>query len=216
MDVYMPKEVEALSIFYGERLTKLQKYGSVTGHLEALSKRMHEGAQTKQSCILKEISNYHPQFLGKSTKELEEINFSLNDCKITIANEYGFALWTDVESLHATAYDLEFEKAVNALLCGEIDLLTALVSNRPALVRQRSQYGHGATLLHYTASNGVEMWRQKVPKNLQEIICFLLESGTEKAATMKVYGGDFDTKTLLASSVHPAEVGLLEELLILF
>ena len=64
----------------------------------------------------------------------------------------------------------------------------------------------------YCGNNGVEFWRQQVPLNLKTIILFLLENGANKNATMSVYGGEFDTLSLLTTSAHPINAGILDEL----
>ena len=76
----------------------------------------------------------------------------------------------------------------------------------------RSQYGHRASLLNYAGSNGVEFWRQQVPLNLAEIVIYLLEAGADKNATMKVYGGEFNTFELLTTSIHPLRARIMEEM----
>ena len=48
-------------------------------HLFAIAKRMYEGCELNNPTILKEISNYHPQHLGKTNSELSQINFTLKE-----------------------------------------------------------------------------------------------------------------------------------------
>jgi len=62
----------------------------------------------------------------------------------------------------------------------------------------------------------VAFWRQQVPLNLVAITEFLLEAGADRRATMKVYGGAFDTYSLLVTSVHPLAAGILEEMKVVF
>ena len=88
------------------------------------------------------------------------------------------------------------------MLSGDLDSLRRLISEDASLITQRSCYGHRATLLHYCGNNGVEFWRQQVPLNLKDIIHFLIENGADKNATMSVYGGEFDTLSLLTTSAH--------------
>ncbi|WP_378176901.1 hypothetical protein [Aquimarina sp. SS2-1] len=37
--------------------------------------------------------------------------------------------------------------------------------------------------MNYTASNGVEIWRQKTPINLPEMTYFLIDKGADRYAT---------------------------------
>jgi len=91
------------------------------------------------------------------------------------------------------------------------------LSENPGLVRERSRQEHGATLLHYSAANGIEEARQKTPKNAVEIARILLEAGAEVDALAEMYGGHCTTMSMLVSSAHPAKAGvqvaLLETLL---
>jgi hypothetical protein len=105
-------------------------------------------------------------------------------------------------------YNTPFEKAVNCIIDGATTDLKYWLSAQPQLTHQTSQYGHQATLLHYTASNGVEIWRQSSPPNLGEITTVLLRNGAKKDATMKIYGGRFTALELFTTSAHPYEAGV--------
>ncbi len=212
MKIYRPPIVQELEAHYGELLFRIDQFPSIKAHLSALAHRMWEGLQAHQTSIFKEINNYHAALLGKSKEELIALKLSFEDCKTAIANEYGFDNWIEVEGLGELAYHFSFEQAVNHLLAGNLEALKKQIEQEPALVNCRSQYGHGATLLHYTASNGVEFWRQKVPLNLPAIVAYLIEAGADKRAQMKVYGGTFEPLPLLLSSAHPQEAGIVDEL----
>ena len=198
--------------FYGELLRAIDRFPTVQEHLRALSERMWSGLQQGLPAILAEISNYHPDHLGKSTKEILALNLQPGDCRRTIAAEYGFAGWEELEVLPAIRYDTEFETAVNNLLDGNLGDLKQQIYDQPDLISRRSAYGHQATLLHYTGSNGVEFWRQRVPANLLAATRFLIESGADRSATMKVYGGAHTAHALAATSAHPFAAGIGTEL----
>ncbi len=61
----------------------------------------------------------------------------------------------------------QFEAAVEAVISGDVETLTARLREDPSLVVQRSGAKHKATLLHYLAANGVEPERQK--RNARQI-----------------------------------------------
>ena len=209
--VYKQEVVQELETFYGELLTEITGYGAIKEHLSALAIRMWEGVQDKNEAIFKEISNYHWSHLGKSTAALAEAQLTEEDCKKAIANEYGFRRWTEVQHVDIP-YNIAFERTVNAMLEGDFETLKKIISAKKELVNTKSLYGHNATLMHYAASNGVELWRQKVPVNLPEIVRYLIQQGANKKAKMKVYGGEFTAEELLPSSAHPREAGLVDEL----
>lgn len=209
--MYKPKVLLDIEKFYGDLLTKIDHYRHVKDHLGDLSLRMWEGVQSKNEAILIEISNYHWQHLGKSATVLREAKLSEADCKQAIANEFGFRRWTEVEHM-TSPYNLAFEQTINAMLEGDLAEVKKRISANASLVNCKSPYGHKATLLHYAASNGVELWRQKVPLNLPEIVGYLIAQGANKRAKMKVYGGEYMAGELLLSSAHPENAGISKKL----
>ena len=214
MKVYVPEIVVELRNFYGNYLYDINSYSSIQEHLGAIAQRMYEGIKQNLPFIKTEISNYHKDFLGK--KELIDPNlFSLIDCQQTIANEYGYQNWEEVNQYSKINYNNIFENAVNLMLEGNLIALKNLIEENPNLLTLKSKYGHEATLLNYAASNGVEFWRQQVPMNLPEIVSYLIEVGVDKSATMKVYGGNYNTYELLITSIHPLKAGILEEMKVL-
>jgi ankyrin repeat protein len=108
-----------------------------------------------------------------------------------------------------------FESAVEAVIHGDAAKLKQLLEEDAGLVRARSTRvgphqpeSHRATLLHYTAANGVEGHRQKSPKNAPEIARMLLEAGADPDALAGMYGGQCTTMNMLVSSTPPAEAGV--------
>ena len=201
-----------LASFYGNLLYQTDQYPLIKIHLTKIADRMLQGVQENKDYVLQEINNYHSDYLGTPIEQLKKIKFTIEDCRTTIANEYGFKNWQIVEQLE-DHYDQNFEKAVNFLIDGNFEALKKIIKTNPKLITKKSKYGHRATLLHYTASNGVEMWRQKVPVNLPEMTRFLIKQGADLNAIMHVYGGQFNTLSLLKSSAHPFEAGIGEEMI---
>jgi ankyrin repeat protein len=108
-----------------------------------------------------------------------------------------------------------FERAVEAVVDGDLELLRQLLQEDPDLVRARSTRVtngdppvHGSTLLHYLAANGVEDERQRSPKNAVEIARLLLEAGADPDALSDCYGSRCTTLALLVSSTPPARAGV--------
>ncbi|MDH7444392.1 hypothetical protein [Aquimarina sp. 2201CG14-23] len=201
-----------LTSFYGDLLFQTNQYPLIKLHLSKIADRMLDGIKENRDFIFEEVNNYHSDYLGASIEVLKKLNFTIHDCRATIANEYGFKNWKLVEQLE-DYYDQNFENAVNYLVNGDFTNLKNLIDSDPELVVKRSKYGHKATLLNYAASNGVEMWRQKAPQNLPEMTRFLISKGADPRATMNVYGGMFDTLALLESSAHPFEAGIADEMI---
>jgi ankyrin repeat protein len=113
----------------------------------------------------------------------------------------------------------QFDKAVQAVISGNMRQLQGLLDQHPELVHERSTSPHRATLLHYVAANGVEDELQISPPNAPQIAQLLLGSGAEVDALAQTYGADHlqTTLNLLVSSVHPArakvQVPLIDVLL---
>jgi len=209
--IHLPEAVAQTRDFYGELLHQQASFTTIADHLRALSIRMWEGVQEGNEVVFREIANYHKDHLGRELKVLMKAAWTEGDCQLTIAHEYGFGSWGEVCSLEK-GYDLGFEQTVDALLAGDIDLLCENIGRMPQLAQQRSRYGHGATLLHYAVSNGVELWRQQVPLNLPEMVRYLLNNGADLRAKMNVYGGTYAAPELLLSSLHPRNAGIFAEM----
>lgn len=108
-----------------------------------------------------------------------------------------------------------FERAVEAVIDGEVTVLQRLIEEDPSLVHARSTRVttgnppvHGATLLHYLASNGVEDERQRSPQNAVEVARLLLSAGADPDALADCYGSRCTTMALLVSSTPPAKAGV--------
>ena len=129
-----------------------------------------------------------------------------------MAREYGFAAWSEVDGLADQRPDAPFETAVDALISGDIDALSGLLGVAPELVRDRSAYGHSATLLHYVAANGVETYRQQTPNPVADIAALLIQRGADVNATALMYGGSPTTYALVMTSAHPRAAGAQERL----
>ncbi len=155
------------------------------------------------SCF--QLSSWLPRLVGRSEAETLAESLTAADALLCVAREHGFAHW---EAVPHQALDAAFESAATAVVTGDLDTLRSCLEARSELARQRSAYGHRATLLHYTAANGVETWRQSVPSNAAEIVSALLAAGSDVGATMPVYGGEYDTLALLLTSAHPAAAGV--------
>jgi len=154
-------------------------------------------------------------------KKLAKKMAKAEPCKLTqaqfkIARQYGFESWLKfarhVGEVSRSSSTSRFEAAADSIVLGNIDRLKELLQADPGLIHARSTRQHAATLLHYTAANGVENFRQKTPPNIVEIADFLLNKGAHAEAVAKVYDGS-TTLALAATSGHPEKAGVQEALL---
>lgn len=137
----------------------------------------------------------------------------LSDAHLLLARLHDFVSWPKfakhVEALaRANSPDSEFESAADAVVTGDLEALRTMLRANPTLVHDRSAREHCATLLHYTAANGHEGYRQMTPPNAVEIARALLDAGAKADAIAYMYGGDATTMDMLVSSVHPKLAGV--------
>ncbi|WP_378176899.1 hypothetical protein [Aquimarina sp. SS2-1] len=111
-----------LTSFYGDLLYQTDQYPLIKDHLSKFTERMLIGIKENHDFIFQEINNYHPNYLGRAIDELKALNLTMEDCKTTIASEYGFKSWDVIEQLQ-DRYDHDFEKAVNFLIDGNLEEL---------------------------------------------------------------------------------------------
>jgi ankyrin repeat protein len=135
---------------------------------------------------------------------------SLGEAQVVLARSHGFATWARLmEHLDRRERgDDQLEAAIDAVVAGDEETLRGSLAANPELVRARSDREHGATLLIYTAANGVEGYRQRTPANVVRIAEMLLDAGADVEATADVYGGGCTTLGLAATSGHPRQAGV--------
>lgn len=157
-----------------------------------------------------------PRVLGElqefARRRLAE-KHALADAQFVIARAHGFTSWAKfarhIESVTRSSSAVSnFESAADAIVAGDANTLERLLGEHPGLARARSTREHRATLLHYVSANGVEGYRQKIPRNIVRITGLLLESGADVNAEADVYGGGCTTLLLAATSVHPERAGV--------
>lgn len=208
MSTYIPSSVLQIQQLHAPVIDHPNEFDQVGTQLEGFARLSFEAWQRGEELTLELVSNHHPHHLGKSREELAGEIFTQDDFMLMVAREHGFDAWEEVP---ADIYlSPPFEVGIDLMLMGHGEALKKHLQVFPHLVYQKSYYGHEATLLHYLASNGIEMRRQMVPKNLVEMMEILLEFGADKDARMKVYGGGFTSWELYSTGAHPYSAGIDE------
>ncbi len=163
--------------------------------------------------------HYHPEARGLAERQVLLRAWSRDDAELVVARDARFADWGSLTEYLAALADPEsdaarFEAAADAVVTGDEAALRELLALDSELARARSPRPHRATLLHYSASNGVEDHRQRVPPNAVAIATLLVEAGADLNATADFYGGGPGSTPLvgLVTSCHPDEAGLMEAL----
>jgi hypothetical protein len=210
-DVFISEPVLQVLQLYDGLIDKDAWSLPVAAQLERLGRRLHEGHRARLPGAGVELSNWRPSS-GRSAQEQFDRPLSLEDAFEAVSRAHGFTGWRAAASnLERGAPD--FEAAVELLLAADVSGLEAALDAAPELVRRRSHHGHRATLLHYLAANGVETYRQRVPRNAANIAALLLARGADRLAEADMYGGRRTTRAMLISSSHPAHAGVTADIL---
>lgn len=183
------------------------------------------GWHSRNETAIRLFRNRHPKFLDDKVPWLErdltdaEVRatpIDRDDARLAVARWYDFQDWQRLEEYVASVQQpgpiARFERAVEAVIDGDIPGLKRLLAEDPELVRARSTRVthfdppmHRSTLLHYLAANGVEGYRQRSPKNAADVAKMLLDAGADPNALSWAYGGQCTMLALLVSSTPPAE-----------
>ena len=180
--------------------------------LSQIAQNLKEQHEQGNEAVCVQLSNWHPQLIAKDNATILNHPLTLDESRLTIAREHGFQSWEEAEELGNKEFDIAFENTIDLLLNGEFENLKLAIENDERLLHRKSVYGHECTLLHYAGSNGVETRRQQVPLNLVEMVNYLIEKGADKEAKAKLYGGLQTTLALASTSAHPADAGIMDDL----
>lgn len=212
--VYVCDQVREVERLHRDLLTDAMRGLPIREQLDRQAQRILEAHRAGDRTVVTHITCWHPRLTCRGADEIMNSHFTLDDARQTIAREYGYSDWSEVESRGAEPPDRDFELAVDALLAGDVEALRRLLFSDPSLIRRRSSYGHRATLLHYVGANGVETHRQRVPRNLAQVARLLIEAGADVNATAAMYGGS-TALGLLVTSAHPACAGVAADVALL-
>ena len=190
---------------------------------------LFDGWQRDDESAVRIFRHHHPKFLDTripwleremTDEQVRQTRIDNGDAQLAIARWYNFLDWNRlmdyVEAVRQPgSARWRFERAVEAVVDGEIPTLERMLTQDRCLVRARSSRvtnfdppRHGAMLLHYVASNGVEGYRQRSPKNAAAVAKLLLDAGADPDALCNLYGGECTTMALLVSSTPPANAGV--------
>ena len=210
-DVFASPEVAAVIRLHRDLFTDDFHRLPIMQQLDRQADRILQAHQEGNLVAATHLRSWHPDLVGQPVEAIMAHGLTRQEARETIAREYGFDDWPDVEENGFESPDPAFEAAVDILLAGDVVTLRRRCDRDPMLVKRRSSFGHRCALLHYVASNGIETYRQVVPRNLDEVTRVLIESGADVNATANIYGGGTTTLDLLLSSSHPAEAGVADD-----
>ena len=212
MQVYVApevKEVEALHPYLTDAAFRALPIRAQITQQAGVVHTAHAGGDRRARV---HIMSWWPGARGRTPDEVMASPFALDDARLTMAREYGFADWAEVEQLGETGVVVAFEDALDAMLAGDADRLGQRLHEDPQLATARSVFGHRATLLHYLGANGVESHRQRTPLNAAALAELLIEHGADVHAEADMYGGGQTPFALASTSAHPYEAGIATDL----
>lgn len=209
MEVYIPDVVSDIRNYHDDIIRNIWKYNTVRVFLSDYAKSLADAHRSQAIGFANEVNNYYKPLIGKPTEEIWNKSFTELEYFDISATVHGFTDFSVVDE--NTVFNENFERGVEAILHGDLAQLKKLIDEDKSIISQVSSFGHHATLLHYCSSNGVELWRQMVPHNLDLIVSLLLEKGADPRAKMKVYGGEFTFEELFLTSAHPPAAGVVEK-----
>ena len=80
--------------------------------IEAHSKVLYAEYEAKSPVAKCQVSNWHPDLVGKSAEEIFAAPFSIDEARRTLSREFGFTDWADAQARSA-AFDQEFERCID-------------------------------------------------------------------------------------------------------
>ena len=212
MGVYVSAQVAAVCDLYQGLVGQGAAQRTGADQLHLLAERLADGHRRRRRGAFVEIGNWHPELTGRPENEIWSTRLGDRDYLDTVARGHGYPDWEAVSAAQPTRPTPPFERCVDDVLAGDVEAVTGSLRAHPDLVTMRSHWGHRATLLHYLAANGVEIYRQRVPARAPDLARLLLEHGADVAAKANMYGGERATLGMLLSSSHPAHAGVTAEL----
>ena len=210
-DFYIDKQIQAIRLLHRDILSREFSGLSIFELLNTQSHTLLQAHKDGKAECLFHLACWSPDHIGSPAEEILGNPITIEQARTSMAREYGYSNWSDVEMKGNVLLDSDFESAVEHVVHGQLAELKVLLSSRPELARQQSQFGHKATLLHYIGANGVETQRQVTPYNAVEIAQCLIDAGADVNAIANMYGGA-TVIGLVESSAHPANAGVTESL----
>ena len=200
MRVFVAPDVRAVRDLYGDLLGEEALQRSSEAQLRLLADRLADGHRDHRRGAFVELHNWHPSLGAEREQGIWSACLGERDLLDTVARGHGYASW---DAVGPTRPAPPFEAALDAVLRGDLVAVDASLRADATIVRQRSHWGHGATLLHYLAANGVEIDRAVVPANAPDIARLLIDSGADVTSEARMYGGGATTLALLRTSSPP-------------
>ncbi|MFW6198343.1 MAG: hypothetical protein ACOC5E_00820 [Acidobacteriota bacterium] len=211
--IYVHDDVRAVQDLYGDlpRREDVREL-PMREQIERLAERFLEGHREEHPGAAVLARNRLRRLAMATEEEVRTARLHRDDALEIVAADQGFADWAEAGDAGRRPPDPDFEAAVDVLVAGDEGELRRTLEAEPALTRRRSWWGHRATLLHYLAADGVEIYRQQMPANAARLARILMDAGGEPEAEARFYGERQSVKDMLGRSAHPEAAGIAKEL----
>ncbi len=210
--IYIDSSIDSVRQLHGSLLATPYTELTILERLKQQADAVLTGHEQGNQAVAFHLGCWCSDFIGLSPEAILASEVTEAHAQQTIAAEHGFESWTTVMDMDESTLDAQFELAVDAVINGDVTELARRLTESPEIIRQRSQYGHAATLLHYLGANGVESYRQITPLNAVEVAELLIACGTDVNSIANMYGGS-TTLALVQTSAHPHQAGVAFELI---
>ena len=210
-NVYIAPQVQSLRALHHAVVDGDYYRSSIYDVLAVQAETILSAHADGNSCVSFHLGCWCPDFIGQPAEKIMAVNLDIHQAQLTIAKEHGFTDWDEVSQFKKALLNEDFERAVDAVVTGNIPQLTDQLNANQGLINQVSQYGHRAKLLHYIGANGVESYRQITPLNAVDVARALINAGAEVNAVANMYGGA-TALGLVVTSAHPHNAGVVEEI----
>lgn len=184
---------------------------------ETQARHLLTAFESGDHAAMQQLHEGHPGWWRLSPQQFRQQQVGYPEVVRTVAWYYSFDSWEALADWVKAVTEpgseaAQFEHAADAVVNGDSDTLQSLLQANPGLISVRSLRHHHAQLLHYAGANGVEGYRQQSPANIVALTKQLIAAGASADALADMYGGS-TTLGLVATSIHPAEAGVLIPLL---
>jgi hypothetical protein len=96
--VYVSDQVREVERLHRDLLTDRFRQLPIRDQLDGQAHRIIEGHKAGNRAVVMHITCWHPQLVCHTADDIMNSTFTLDDARQTIAREYGFADWSDVEA----------------------------------------------------------------------------------------------------------------------
>jgi hypothetical protein len=137
LPVYVSDQVREVERLHFDLLTDTVRRLPIRDQLDRQAHRIVEAHNAGDRAVVPHITCWHPKLVCHSADKIMGSDFTLDDARQTIAREYGFADWSDVEARGASPPNPAFELAVDTLLRGDVETLRGLLAGDPSLIHRK-------------------------------------------------------------------------------